>query len=253
MSIPVRIVLVGTTHPGNIGAAARAMRTMGLDRLTLVAPRTFPSEEATARAAGADDVLAGARVCERLDEALTACRFVVGTTARARALSWTTLAPREAGPRLLAESAQGEVAVVFGRESSGLSNDELAACHALLHVPTDASFGSLNLGMAVQIVAYELRLAMLATRAPEPIPERLDPLATVADLERFYTHLERTLVGAGFLNPTNPRHLMMRLRRLFSRALLEEKEVRILRGILSALAPNRPVAAGDETSEAGTR
>lgn len=253
MSIPVRIVLVGTTHPGNIGAAARAMRTMGLDRLTLVAPRTFPSEEATARAAGADDVLSAARVCQRLDEALADCRFVIGTTARPRALSWTTMAPREAAPRLLAESAQGEVAVVFGRESSGLSNDELAMCHALLHVPTDAGFSSLNLGMAVQIVAYELRLAMLAAAAPGPAPERVDPLATVADLERFYEHLERTLVDAGFLNPANPRHLMMRFRRLFARALPEEKEVRILRGMLSALAPERRAATGDETSEAGTR
>jgi len=253
MSIPVRIVLVGTTHPGNIGAAARAMRTMGLDRLTLVAPRTFPSEEATARAAGADDVLAGARVCERLDEALADCRFVIGTSARLRALSWSTFTPREAASRLLAESAQGEVAVVFGRESSGLSNDELASCHALLHVPTDESFSSLNLAMAVQIVAYELRLAMLAGVAPELPPERVDPLATVEDLERFYEHLERTLVDAGFLNPANPRHLMMRLRRLFSRALPEEKEVRILRGILSALEPVPATAAGDETSEAGTR
>ena len=238
MSLPIRIVLVGTTHPGNIGAAARAMRTMGLDRLTLVAPREFPSEEATARAAGADEVLANARVCATLDEALAECRFAIGASARLRGLSWSTLSPREAAPRLLAESRDGEAAVVFGRESSGLSNDELAACHALLHIPTDPDFSSLNLAMAVQVVAYELRLALLAGEA-KALPERADPLATVEDLERFYVHLERTLVDAGFLNPANPRHLMLRLRRLFSRALPEEKEVRILRGILTALAPRR--------------
>lgn len=239
MSLPVRIVLVGTTHPGNIGAAARAMRTMGLDRLTLVAPREFPSEEATARAAGADEVLANARVCATLAEALAECRFAVGASARLRGLSWSTVSPHEVAPRLLAEARDGEAAVVFGRESSGLSNDELAACHALLHIPTDPGFSSLNLGMAVQVVAYELHLAMLGEGAPRPAPERLDPLATIEDLERFYVHLERTLVDAGFLNPANPRHLMRRLRRLFSRALLEEKEVRILRGILTALEPRR--------------
>lgn len=253
MSIPVRIVLVGTTHPGNIGAAARAMRTMGLDRLSLVAPREFPSAEATARAAGADDVLEQARVCARLDEALAGCRYVVGASARARALPWSTVAPREAAPRLLSEGRQGEAAVVFGRESSGLSNDELASCHALLHIPTDPGYSSLNLAMAVQVVAYELRQAMLADAAPGPVPERLDPLATVEDLERFYVHLERTLVDAGFLNPANPRHLMLRLRRLFSRALPEEKEVRILRGILTALAPRRGGPAPDEAPDTRTR
>jgi tRNA (cytidine32/uridine32-2'-O)-methyltransferase len=253
MKIPVRIVLVGTTHPGNIGAAARAMHTMGLDRLSLVAPRAFPSDEATARAAGADGVLAQARVCADLAEALEGCRFVVGASARTRALPWSTVTPREAAPRLLAEARLGEAAVVFGRESSGLSNDELASCHALLHIPTDPGYSSLNLAMAVQVVAYELRLAMLADAAPGPAPERLDPLATVEDLERFYVHLERTLVEAGFLNPANPRHLMLRLRRLFSRALPEEKEVRILRGILSALEPRRDRPAADEAPDSRTR
>jgi tRNA (cytidine32/uridine32-2'-O)-methyltransferase len=252
MKLPVRIVLVGTTHPGNIGAAARAMRTMGLERLCLVAPREFPSAEATARAAGADDVLERAEVCATLDEALRGCRFVVGSSARVRALPWATLSPREAAPRLVAESHDGEVAVVFGRESSGLSNDELASCHALLHIPTDPDFSSLNLAMAVQVVSYELRLAALEAAA-QAVPERLDRLATVEDLERFYGHLERTLVDAGFLNPANPRHLMLRLRRLFSRALPEEKEVRILRGILSALEPRRVRAAPEEAPESETR
>lgn len=235
MSIPVRIVLVGTTHPGNIGATARAMRTMGLERLSLVAPLEFPSPQATARAAGADQVLEAAQVCETLDEALAGCRFVIGASARLRALQWPVMTPREAAPKLLAESAGGEAAVVFGRESSGLTNDELARCHALLHIPTNPEYSSLNLAMAVQVVAYELRLAALESGAPEQ--ERSDPLASAEELERFYEHLERTLVEARFLNPDNPRHLMLRLRRLFNRALPEENEVRILRGILSALEP----------------
>jgi tRNA (cytidine32/uridine32-2'-O)-methyltransferase len=244
MSIPVRIVLVGTTHPGNIGAAARAMCTMGLHRLSLVAPREFPSAEATARAAGADGVLERAGVHASLEEAVSGCGYVVGASARLRAVPWTPLSPREVAPRLIAESRRGEVAVVFGRESSGLSNDELALCHGLLHIPTDPGYRSLNLGMAVQVVAYELRLAMLAEAGAGPLPEPIDPLATVDDLERFYEHLERTLVDAGFLNPANPRHLMLRLRRLFNRALPEEKEVRILRGILSALEPRRGQRGG---------
>jgi TrmH family RNA methyltransferase len=247
MSIPVRIILVGTTHPGNIGATARAMCTMGLDRLTLVAPREFPSPEATARAAGADSVLEQAQVCSTLEEALAGCRFVVGASARLRAVPWPAVTPREAAPRLLAESAHGEVAVMFGRESSGLNNEELARCHALLHIPTNPDYSSLNLAMAVQVVAYELRLAVLGEVAPEQ--ERVDPLAAAEDLERFYEHLERTLVNAGFLNPANPRHLMLRLRRLFNRAGPEEKEVRILRGILSALEPGRAAAPGTDEQE----
>ncbi len=248
MSIPVRIILVGTTHPGNIGATARAMCTMGLDRLTLVAPREFPSPEATARAAGADAVLDGAQVCDTLEEALAGCRFVVGASARLRAVPWPAVTPREAAPRLLAESAHGEAAVMFGRESSGLNNEELARCHALLHIPTNPEYSSLNLAMAVQVVAYELRLATLGEAALER--ERIDPLAPAEELERFYEHLERTLVDAGFLNPRNPRHLMLRLRRLFNRALPEEKEVRILRGILSALEPGRAAASGSDAPEA---
>lgn len=248
MSIPVRIILVGTTHPGNIGATARAMCTMGLDRLTLVAPREFPSPEATARAAGADAVLDGAQVCDTLEEALAGCRFVVGASARLRAVPWPAVTPREAAPRLLAESAHGEAAVMFGRESSGLNNEELARCHALLHIPTNPEYSSLNLAMAVQVVAYELRLATLGEAALEH--ERIDPLAPAEELERFYEHLERTLVDAGFLNPRNPRHLMLRLRRLFNRALPEEKEVRILRGILSALEPGRAAASGSDAPEA---
>lgn len=237
MSVPVRIVLVGTTHPGNIGAVARAMRNMGLERLSLVAPREFPSEQATARAAGADAILAAARVCATLEEALADCRFVVGASARLRAVAWPELSPREAAQRLLAEGRQGEAAVIFGRESSGLTNEELGRCHALLHIPTDPEFNSLNLAMAVQVVAYELRLALLEDSVPAR--ERGDTLASAEDMERLYEHLERTLVAARFLNPTNPRHLMLRLRRLFNRALLEEKEVRILRGVLSALEPRR--------------
>lgn len=238
MTIPVRVVLVGTTHPGNIGATARAMHTMGLAELTLVAPREFPSDEATARAAGADAILENARVCATLEAGLEGCSFVVGASARLRGLQWPLLTPREAAPRLLAEAQHGAVAVMFGRESSGLTNEELARCHALLNIPSNPDYSSLNLAMAVQIVAYELRLAMLGDAAGVA-QERIDPLASAAELERFYEHLERTLVDAGFLNPANPRHLMLRLRRLFNRALPEAKEVRILRGILTALEPRR--------------
>jgi tRNA (cytidine32/uridine32-2'-O)-methyltransferase len=209
MSIPVRIVLVGTTHPGNIGAAARAMRTMGLDRLSLVA-RGNSRARRRPRAPRARMRAGRRRVCATLEEALADCRYVRSAPAPGcAACRGRSLSPREAAPRLLAETAHGEVAVVFGRESSGLSNDELACCHALLHIPTDPGFSSLNLAMAVQVVAYELRLAMLDGAAPAPAAERLDPLATVEDVERFYAHLERTLVDAGFLNPENPRHLML--------------------------------------------
>jgi TrmH family RNA methyltransferase len=235
MTLPVRIVLVGTTHPGNIGAAARAMRTMGLDRLSLVAPREFPSCEATARAAGADEILAQARICASLEEALAGCHFVVGASARLRAVSWPQLSPREAAARLVAECGLGEAAVVFGRESSGLTNEELSRCHTLLHIPAEPDFSSLNLGMAVQIVAYELRLAMLDGTGEAPA--RSAPLATAEEMERFYDHLQELLIAARFLDPSNPRQLMLRLRRFFNRALPEHNEISILRGILSALAP----------------
>jgi TrmH family RNA methyltransferase len=237
MPLPVRIVLVGTSHPGNIGAVARAMKTMGLQRLVLVAPKVFPAEEASARAAGAVDVLESARVCAGLDEALAGASFVVGASARLRSLAWPSMAPREAAARIVAETSSGEAAVVFGRENSGLTNEELARCHALLHIPTAPALGSLNLAMAVQVVAYELFLASGA--APALPPDRAQPAATAEEMEKFYEHLETALIAAKFLDPDNPRHLMRRLRRLFNRAQPDSNEVNILRGILAALASGR--------------
>jgi TrmH family RNA methyltransferase len=238
--VPVRFVLVSTSHPGNIGAAARAMKTMCLDRLVLVSPVSFPSAEASARASGAADVLQRAAVVANLDEALSGCRFVVGASARQRSLPWPLLGPRDCARRVLAEAGQGEVAVVFGNEQSGLSNEELQRCHILTQIPANPDYSSLNLAMAVQIVAYELRLAA-GGEAGLPVA-REAPLANAGDMEYFYQHLERVLRDSGFLDPANPKHLMLRLRRLFNRAELDENEVAILRGILSAVARDAPGA-----------
>jgi len=224
----VRIVLVETTHPGNIGAAARAMKNMGLSQLYLVRPQRFPDAEATARAAGADDLLARAVVCDDLDEALTGCGMIVGASARARKISWPQLDPRAAAARLA--SAGGEAAVVFGREHAGLTNEELDRCTYLLTIPTVPEFSSLNVAAAVQVVSYELRMA---TAPPSPADQ--PHLATADQRERFYQHLEQVLLDLEFLDPANPKHLMRRLRRLFNRVELDENEVHILRGILTAV------------------
>lgn len=224
----IRIVLVGTTHPGNIGAAARAMKTMGLERLYLVAPARFPDAEATARASGADDVLASAVVCGDLAAALSGCSLVFGASARRRTLAWPEVDARECARQASAHA--GEVALVFGREHSGLSNPELDHCHALVHIPANPEYSSLNLASAVQLVTYEVRMA---AAAPEPAPQAGEALASSEDVERFYAHLEQTLVAIGFLDPANPRQLMRRLRRLFNRARLERTELNILRGILT--------------------
>jgi TrmH family RNA methyltransferase len=233
--LPVRVVLVETSHPGNIGAAARAMKTMSLDRLRLVSPARFPSAEASARATGAADVLHQARVCHSLAEAVAGCRFVVGASARQRSLRWPMLTARECGRRVVSEAGSGEVAVVFGREQSGLTNDELKLCNALVQIPTSPDFSSLNLAMAVQVIAYEIQVAAGGeARLKSP---RENPLATADEIENLFDHLERVLIGSGFLNPDNPRHLMLRLRRLCARAEPDSNEVAILRGILSALVP----------------
>lgn len=231
----VRIVLIGTSHPGNIGAAARAMKTMNLGRLYLVAPQDYPCAEATARASGADDVLARARVCADLDEALAGCRFVVGTSARRRSLRWPEFDPRQCAERLMEEAAGGEVAVLFGRERTGLTNTELERCHALVCIPANPDYSSLNLAAAVQVIAYELAMAV---RAPQPPPAGAGeqaPPATADELNRFYTHLEQVLVQTEFLDPAEPKQLMRRLKRLFNRARPDTVEMNILRGILTAV------------------
>jgi len=228
----IRVVLVESTHPGNVGGVARAMKTMGLKRLVLVNPSRYPSAEATARAAGADDVLYDAAMVDTLDEALAGCDWAVATSARPRSLGWPELDPRTCAEAVLGRAAVGEVALVFGRENSGLSNRELDRCQALVRIPTDPAFRSLNLAAAVQLLAWEIRVAAGAAGAGEP--SEADRPATVEELEGLYAHLERALVTIGYLDPDKPKKLMRRLRRLYARARLERAELDILRGILRA-------------------
>jgi TrmH family RNA methyltransferase len=236
----VRIVLVNTSHPGNIGAAARAMKTMGLGRLVLVNPETFPHADATSRASGADDLLARAQVCETLDEALAGCGLVIGASARARRVGVPQLDPRQCASRLLDESRNAEVAVLFGREHSGLTNEELSRCHYHMHIPTNPEYGSLNLAAAVQVLAYELRMTSRERQGLEEAGEPSESAASVEHLESFYANLHDTLVEIGFLDPNNPRIMMRRLRRLFNRARPSDVEINILRGILAAAQALRP-------------
>ena len=230
----IRFVLVGTTHTGNLGAAARAMKTMGLTRLELANPRSPPDAEALARAAGADDLLQRAGVHRSLPGALSGCRLVVGASARLRSLPWPLLEPPAAAALLLAEAALGDVALVFGRESSGLANEELACCQALVHIPTDPGFSSLNLAAAVQVLAYEVRRAWREGQG-ERLVEAPRELATAEALDGFHAHLARTLIDLGFATPAQSTRLLMRLRRLFNRARPDWVELNILRGILSAV------------------
>lgn len=234
----LRIVLVGTQHPGNIGSAARAMKTMGLSRLVLVAPERAPNLESWALAAGADDVLNNACTFATLAEAIADCRFVLGCTARSRRIALDELLPRDAAARALAEVANGaEVALVFGRERTGLTNDELQLCHVAVHIPANPDYSSLNLAAAVQVLSYELRLAMLASQsAAVTIPadaDRDDPPASHAELEGFFSQLADTLDAIDFHKGRAPQSAMRKLRRVFLRADLDAREVRLLRGILA--------------------
>ena len=230
----IRIVLVHPTHPGNIGAVARAMKTMCLDALYLVEPADHLSAEARARATGADDVLLRAQHCESLREALRDCRLVIGTSARMRGIPWPALAPSSCARRLLAEASYGPVALVFGREKMGLTNAELDLCQYVVGIPANPGYPSLNLAGAVQVLSYELFCASREEAAPG-WREGHVPLARNDDLQRFYGHLQDVLVETAFLDPAKPRRLMRRLYRLFNRAALDENEVNILRGILTAL------------------
>ncbi len=251
----VRIVLVNTTHPGNIGAAARAMKNMGLIRLYLVAPKLFPADKARWRAAGAVDVIEQAVVVDSLDEAIRDCGLVIGTSARDRRISWPMITPEQCGSQVIRESSQHEVAVVFGREARGLKNEELQKCQFHVHIPTSSEYTSLNLAMAVQVISYAIRCAFLDQT--EPVTETaaaqpdtsLDPafslgvdpdhwdqeFATHSDVELFFEHLERTLTVLEFHDPDNPRQLMTRLRRLFQRIRADKMEMNILRGILTSI------------------
>lgn len=228
----IRVVLSHTSHPGNVGASARAMRTMGLRELYLINPNRFPSAEATAMAAGADDALANAIVCKSLEDALAGTTFIVGLTARKRDLSHEMVAVREAALQCISEAANGKVAVLFGTEMSGLSNAELDRCHLLANIAADDTFSSLNLAAAVQVTAYELRQAAFSAIPPA---RKVFPLADFEQVEGFYGHLEEVMYETEFLDPAQPKRLMRRLRRLFARARLEKEEVNILRGILHAV------------------
>ena len=234
----VVIVLSHTSHPGNIGAVARAMKTMGLTTLRLVNPDVFPSEIATARASGATDVLDRAKVFSELKDALADCVYVVGSSARGRDFVGEVADARTATARLIEATAQGSVALVFGCETSGLTNTEVALCQTLAFIPTNPEYSSLNLGSAVQVFAYELRMAAGRVQGYEA-PEF--QLATRAEIDAMFVHMEQALTEVGFYNPANPRRLFPRLRRLFNRTRLEREEVDIFRGILRAVSQNKSV------------
>jgi len=238
----IRIVLVAPSHPGNIGAAARAMKNMGLGALVLVRPRQFPHAEATARASGADDVLGAARVVDTLAEALSGCGFIAATTARERDQYFRVTDVREAAPRILAEAQRSPAAVLFGAERTGLTNEELETAHLLLRIPADAAYPSLNLAMAVQLIAYELyRARGVAPLSTEPVAA----LATVEEMGALYAHFAQVLEEIDFRDRTESgTHLMLRIRRLLQRAELDHNEANILRGILTAVQ-NRRRHAGE--------
>lgn len=231
----IRIVLVETSHTGNMGSTARAMKTMGLTNLYLVNPLVRPDSQAIALAAGASDVIGNATIVDSFDAAIAGCSLVVGTSARSRSLPWPMLEPRECGQRAAQESEHAPVAIVFGRERVGLTNDELQKCHYHVQIPANPEYSSLNLAMAVQILSYEIRVAHLDRQAAKypPADEAAYPL--VDDLERFYHHLEQTLHHTGFIREKNPGQVMNRLRRLFTRARPEAQELNILRGILASI------------------
>lgn len=229
----IRVVLSHTSHPGNIGATARAMKTMGLSRLVLVNPKFFPDPQAEAMASGAADLLASAQVCASLEEALAGTTFATAMTARRRGLAVAPLWAREAAGELAELSLHQEVALVFGNETAGLSNEEVAQCRRWATIPTDADSSSLNLAQAVQVMCYEMRMAAVDAGAPPTVTDAGLP-ASHEDVEGLMEHLERAAIGSGFLDPASPKRLMPRMRRLFARAGLEKEEVAILRGMLSA-------------------
>jgi TrmH family RNA methyltransferase len=227
----IRVVMVNTTHPGNIGAVARAMKNMCLSSLYLVGPKFFPHEEATARSSGATDILENAVVCDSLQQAIADCRLVIGTSARERSVNWQVLTPAECGEKLVSAASVSPVAIVMGRESSGLSNDELDLCNFLVHIPSNPDYSSLNVAMAVQVLAYEIQCASQRGVMTETtdVPE-----LTAIQMQHFYEHLEQTLFDIGFIHSGQSEKLMRRLRRFFTRANPTADEMRVLRGILSS-------------------
>ena len=244
----LRFVLVRTSHPGNIGSAARAMRTMGFSRMELVAPSRFPHAEASALAAGADDVLGNAGVHAELVDGLAGCSLALGLSARRRGVNLPEISPREAASQALAAVARGEqVALVFGNERTGLENEELARCHAMVRIPSVDDFSSLNLAQAVQVMAYEVRMAQLGDAPQAPPPrEDAEPLADAAQMERFYEHLLQTLDDIDFHKGRAPTTIMLRLRKLFQRAQMDERELRMLHGIFADAQRMAKLARGKE-------
>jgi len=232
----IRMVLVNTTHPGNIGGAARAIKNMGLTELYLVQPREYPAPRAVWRAAGARDILANAKVVESLDEAIEGCGLVVGTSARERRIPWPLINPRECGEKIWSEAASHDVALLFGREDRGLTNSELQKCNFHVHISSNPDYSSLNLATAVQVLAYEVRMASLQNdKGVLPTMDEWDqPLATADELELFHNHLAETMVTLKFYDPDNPKQLLTRMRRLFNRTRMDKMEVSMLRGLLTA-------------------
>lgn len=239
MTCPVRIVLVEPSHPGNIGAVARAMKNMACEELWLVRPKQFPDPEASARAAGATDILDAARVAGSIEEAIADCSYVAATTSRPRIHNWTVLTPRDLAQALVARAASAKAAVLFGSERYGLENDALQHCNALVKIPVNAAYESLNLAMAVQIVCYEI---LVARTGPASVSQQETPLATADELERFYAQLGEVMDEADFHDRTGRGHLMTRIRRIFNRTALDQNELNILRGILTAVQGRRRAA-----------
>lgn len=238
----IRIVLVNTTHPGNVGAVARAMKNMGLSQLYLVEPKNYPDEVAYYRAVSAQDVLNSAVVTSTLEEAVADCGLVIGTSARGRRIPWPLLNPRSCCEQVYPELKQHPIAIVFGREDRGLTNEELQRCNLHVHIPTNEEYSSLNLAMAVQVLAYEMRMTHLAASegangdvlSADAMKEWDVPMCKSDDLERFFVHFEDTLRDMGFLKDTAPKQLMTRLRRLFTRTRMDQLEVNIMRGVLTS-------------------
>ena len=234
----VKIVLVETSHTGNMGSAARAMKTMGLTNLCLVNPIIKPDSQSISLAAGASDIIKQAQIFSSLEEAVADCSLVIGTSARPRSLQWPNLTPKECGDKIIAEAAcHAQVALVFGRERVGLTNDELQKCHFHVGIPANPDYSSLNLAMSVQVLSYEIRMSMLSTQDSSLKLDHQDVIEYPKDedIERFYQHLEQTLLQTGFINPNHPGQIMGRLRRLFTRARIEQQELNILRGILTSV------------------
>ena len=235
----IKIVLVETTHPGNIGAVARAMKNMNMANLWLVAPKIFPSADATSRASGADDVLAHAHVCQSVQEAIADCQLVIGASARSRTISWPEISPRECAEKVVIAEPKQKVAIIFGRENSGLKNHELDLCHYLLRIPCNSAYSSLNIAAAVQVVCYELFVAAGVQETITIGDKDKNPKASAVQMESFYSHLYQALTDIGFMHPDKSNSIMRRLRRIYNRVQLDTKELDILRGILRMSQDNQ--------------